>query len=695
MVRELVAAAPVPAELAEPEPDAASEDASAPAIDPEEARRARKAEGMARFAALAKDSPKRARAKAREWLVLRYLEMARDAELGLSKRAARERLCEQVNDGTLAVPPKVQHYLPCYQGRRALDAATLHRWELDYHHDGLWGLTDGYGNRKGGGLIETQPEVYKLVLGQLFAAPQSTGKDLHHYLQAKVGLGEIAGDIRLPAQRTLHLFLSRWRAENPDLWVYLTNPGRYKNHFQVAFGSHHAAIHRLNQAWEMDSTPGDWLLSDGRHSVIGCIDLYSRRLSLHVSKTSKAQAVGQCLRRSILAWGVPELVRTDNGKDYVSDFIVSTLRALEIAQELCIPFKSEQKGTIERALKTVCYGIAKLLPGYIGHNVAEREAIRSRQTFAERIMTPGEAVEVAMSAADLQRALDEWTASVYHQDAHRGEGMNGLTPFAKAAAWRGAIRTVDPRALDSLLLPLEGVRVVGKKGIRWENRTYISATLGRYIGDSVYIRYDEADLGRIYVYGEDKFLCTAECPEMTGISRAEVTMAAQAEQRKWLKEQSAELKEFKKEQSKNAAEIVLKHRAKQAGKLVEFPKQSTAHQTPMLAAAAEAAKAADAARAPAMREDTPAQLAAKAELAREMDAAKQAQSNVLVLPDGPKAKYLRWARINNERIRGDRHHDEATVRWWESYPRSSEWRAQNMLAEEYPEAYDIFAGAAD
>jgi hypothetical protein len=706
VVRELVAAAPVPAELAEPEPDAASEDASASAIDPEEARRARKAEGMRRFTALPKDAPKRQRAKAREWLVLRYLELARDPEQVLSKCAARERLCEQVNSASIDVPAAVLRYLPRYQSRRALDEATLQRWELAYHNDGVWGLTDGYGNRKGGGLIETQPEVLKIVLGQIVATPQITGKDIHQLLLAKAGLGELPQDIRLPAQRTLHQFLGQWRAQNRELWTLLTNPGRHKNHFQVAFGSHHASVHRLNQVWEMDSTPGDWLLSDGRHTVIGCIDLYSRRITLLVSKNSTAMAVGQCLRRSILGWGVPEMVRTDNGKDYVSDFIVSALQALEIRQELCIPFKSEQKGTIERALKTVCYGIAKLLPGYIGHNVAEREAIRSRQTFAERIMTPGDAVEVAMSAADLQRILDEWADAIYHQDPHRGEGMNGLSPLAKAASWSGAIRTVDERALDHLLLPLEGVRTVGKKGIRWDNRTYISATLGRYIGEQVTIRYDEADLGRIYVYGEDRFLCTAECPEMTGISRAEVTMAAQAEQRKWLKERSAELREFKKQQSKNTPEIVLKHRAKKDGKLVEFPHQTTAHQTPMLAAAAAAAEAAQAASAPDMRQDTPEQLAAKAELAKEMDAARAAQqaerqpaglsaANVHVMPATPKARYMRWLRIDNERIRGDRHHSAEDVRWWESYPRSPEWRTQHMLAEDHPEAYDLFAGAAD
>ncbi len=56
-----------------------------------------------------------------------------------------------------------------------------------------------------------------------------------------------------------------------------------------------------------------------------------------VSKSSTAAAVKQVLRRSMLGWGVPEAVRTDNGKDYVSDEVDSLLCDLEIIHEICIP----------------------------------------------------------------------------------------------------------------------------------------------------------------------------------------------------------------------------------------------------------------------------------------------------------------------------------------------------------------------
>lgn len=682
-IAECIAAVPAPeAPLipVEPKPDPADE---------ERARQRRRVEGLAKFSALAPTHTKRLRAKGREWLVLACGQIVR--EEGMTREAARMALVERVNLGKVPVPAVAADALPLRHGRRALTEPTLHAWTLAYERDGIWGLTDGYGNRKGGSKIDTQPALQRLILGQMFAQPQSTGEDLYALMQARAEALEAEG-VALPAKRTVQLFRSRWIAENAQLWTRMVNPGQWKNHFQVAFGSHHAHIGRLNQLWELDSTPGDWLLTDGRHTVVGCIDLYSRRLALHVSKTSTAKAVGQCFRRAALAWGLPEAVRTDNGADYVSDYFAGVLRDLEIPQHLCMPFASEQKGTVERALKTMAYGALKLLPGYAGHNVAEAQAIRSRRTFAERVMTPGEIIEVDLSAADLQRTLDEWVDAVYHQDAHAGEGMNGMTPFAKAAAWRGEIRTVDPRALDALLLPLGGTREVGKKGIRWEGRTYADAALAHWMRESVYCRYDESDLGRLYVYSDERFICVAECPEMTGISRAEVAAAAHAEQRKFMAEQTEDLKRHKRASKENASSLVLKHRAKQAEKLVEFPKQTTPYTTPMLDAAGEAARASELA---PMRIDTPEQIAVAAALPT-IQAPVGGGSNVVRLDvqESPKARYLKWLALNSEVIRGDHAGNAGKLRDWETYRDSAEYRAQKMMAEDFPEEYGLSAGAS-
>lgn len=645
-----------------------------------------KRENMQKFAALAQDDPKRQRAVAREWCV-NAVGQERHEYKGpaaqLTQRAAIDSIVAKINSGERALPAHVAPWIPERHGVRALTHDTLYRWITAHRDGGRWALVDGYGNRAGQCLISVDQDLYTATLGRMLSDPQATGRDLFAWLRTRFDAD------RLPSLRSVQRFRETWLRDNAQTWLFLTAPGKWKNKHQAAFGSQIESVVRLNQLWEMDSTPGDWLLTDGRHSVVGCIDLYSRRLKLRVSKSSSAYAVGQTFRAAVLDWGLPEAVRTDNGKDYVSDYFAGVLSDLDVAQYLCIPFASEQKGTVERVLKTVCYGLAKLLPGYIGHNVAEAQDIRSRETFAKRILTPGELVDVSMSAADLQEALDGWVEQVYHQDPHSGEGMDGLSPIAKAAAWSGEILTVDARALDALLAPLAGERVVGKKGIRWDHARYVSPILGEYIGETVRCRYDEADLGRLYVYTDDKFLCVAQDPARTGISRAEVAAVARAQQRQLNARHTKEAAALKRKIKVNAAEEVIRHRAKQAGKLIGFPHREAVHSTPMLTAGADAA---DAAQPKTPQHDTPEQAAARARLAEDI---AQAQANVQRLPEGPKDRYRRWMRIDRDMRNGFGCERREDLDWWERYPLTPEHKAQTRLAEAFPDAYRLGTGAVE
>ena len=92
-----------------------------------------------------------------------------------------------------------------------------------------------------------------------------------------------------------------------------------------------ADVPHFGHTWEMDSTPADVITSDGkRASIVGSIDVYSRRVVAVVSPTSKSAAVAQCIRKGLLAWGIPARIRKDNGKDYASQHIESVTRSLEI-----------------------------------------------------------------------------------------------------------------------------------------------------------------------------------------------------------------------------------------------------------------------------------------------------------------------------------------------------------------------------
>ena len=123
-------------------------------------------------------------------------------------------------------------------------------------------------------------------------------------------------------------FVAKWRHANKSLIQYVTSFDQWRSNHMIALGKADEPVTRLNQIWEFDSTPGDVMLTDGRYSLIGVIDVYSRRAKLHVTPTSKSAAIAALTRRAILDWGVPETAKTDNGSDYVSAHMVRVFESL-------------------------------------------------------------------------------------------------------------------------------------------------------------------------------------------------------------------------------------------------------------------------------------------------------------------------------------------------------------------------------
>ncbi len=86
---------------------------------------------------------------------------------------------------------------------------------------------------------------------------------------------------------------------------------------------------------------------------------------------------------------MPQIIKTDNGADYVSKHISRIMAGLSIEQIKCPPFTPEAKPHVEGVLGTFSRDMLELLPGYIGHNVAQRKDIEDRKSFAERLFKKG------------------------------------------------------------------------------------------------------------------------------------------------------------------------------------------------------------------------------------------------------------------------------------------------------------------
>ena len=341
---------------------------------------------------------------------------------------------------------------------------------------------------------------------------------------------------RLPSVRSIQHWTKKWKTENEVLWAHLRDPDAARGRYGASVGRADEGVGSLNALWEIDATKSDVLLSDGqRHTILGIIDVWSRRMLLHVARTSPSSAVCTALRRAILAWGVPDAVRCDNGKEFISNHTRTALKDLGIAQETTPPFQPERKPFVERALGTFSHDLLALLPGFCGHDVRDRQAIRSRRSFSARF-GQGENTEGRLTPKAFQEFCDKWCA-LYASRPH--QGLGGLTPTSRASSWIGPMRMIeDERALDILLSePAQGgVRTVHKKGISIGGLWHVAADLGGYIGRRVRIRLDEGDAGKIFVFSTDgTFLCEAVCPERAGVSRRELAQATRKVQGEMLR----------------------------------------------------------------------------------------------------------------------------------------------------------------
>jgi hypothetical protein len=639
------------------------------------AARASRQEGLTRFVCL--DGAAKERAEAKAALVAACREFT--AAGGFGGRAGREVFAHQYNSLAIVVDERVRELIP------TVCANSLANWGKALESEGLSRLAGRYGqHRRGTGVIDSTPELREFVLAMLVDYPHADAKHVFRAISARFD------DTKLRVSlRNLQRWLRAWKDRNEQLHTAMTNPDAWRSSFKAAGGSASASIIRLNQRWEIDSTVGDVMLSDGRrHTVIGCIDVYSRRFKLHVARSSNSAGVLSLLRRCLLDWGLPEELGTDNGQDYVSLQVKTVLAALDVRQDIAPPFTPEHKPFVERAFHTFSHGLLELLGGYIGHDVAERKAIESRKSMADRLFKTGQSVEISMTFEDFQGFCDNWADNIYARDPH--SSLNGRSPWEMAAAWTGPVaRIKDERALDVLLLPAaggDGIRHIRKKGIRIDGNWYDHQALGGHEGKQARVLLDDADIGHAYVFipsakGGWEWLCKAVCPEIAGVSRRDVTIARQRRQKALIAEQKRELKEHAKAaNTKGIAREILNHRAAEAGKLSHLPQPSILHETEALRQASLAARAGDGpAPAPAGQGQAMRELAAR-ELAK--------PAVVLQMPETPPQRFRRWQRLDAERAAGARL-PEADERWWGIYQTGNEFRSMRDLEAHFQAAKGV------
>lgn len=390
----------------------------------------------------------------------------------------------------------------------------------------------------------------------------------------------------LPSSRSLRRFMADFEDRQKVLLTSFRNPDQFKGKYRVSIGDMSRSALHAHHIWEIDTTPADVMTLDGRKAVLGIIDRYCRRTRFMVCDSESAQSVRRFLIDTIRAWGVmPQTIYTDQGSGFINKSIISALEILGIEPHPLPPGSPEKKPYIERVFGTFTRQRAEMLPGYVGHNVAEAQALRARA----RKETGKPVIVAVLTPEELQSALDGWTDGRYY---HRVHGTLKMSPMAKEqSSPRVAAAAPDEDTLRKALSALVGLRVVGKRGIGWKSGRYWCPALVEHIGRTVSVRRDEEDLGALFIFDEDdkRFIGTAVNAERSGLSEEEFARQARADQEQLLKVQRAEMRTKQKRFSfEEAARNVLLADARAAGKVTSLPVQGPERKTAALESLAAA-----------------------------------------------------------------------------------------------------------
>lgn len=630
---------------------------------------------------------------------------------GLSDRAARERdarlaiiaafeafqrghrmtveavahlFCQQYTAGTFKIDAWIRDLIP------SISTRTLHRWRAAKflgRADRL--AVDKSAARKGKGLLETAEDgkLRTFILALMAHNSHLSAKNIKKLCRDEFSDEISVGDKRISLKdlpiRTLQLFMATLRQTEEVALTKLSNPDKYRSHMAPSgVGTYRWLDGKPCELWMIDASPVDALCIDGRHSIYAAIDIGTRRTLLYVSRTPRAAAVALLIRKGIIGWGVPVQIKTDNGSDFKAEATVRLFHSLNVDPIISHAYSPAEKGHVERVIKTFQHDCGPLLPGFVGHSVADRKAIEDRKSFAQRLgEDTAETFSVSMTGAQLQAYVDDWIDKIYQHQVH--SALNGCSPWQVAQASDAAIRTVDTTALDVLLMPIpggDGIRVVTKTGVRVDGYHYVvNACLPR---DRVLVRQDPNDVGRVLCFDAEtgRFRGEGICPELRGIAASTVTAAKREAQTEILKEKTAEAKRMIKDVTTGAPliERVLRVAARDMPNVVALPKREIAHETPAIAAALDAMSP----------KSDPAPLIGRA---AEIHAAMKAEpavpppapANVKPLRTQPtrQQQFRRWLELDRAIKSGAEIPTEDAV-WYGSFAQTADWRAMRAVYED-------------
>ncbi|WP_298756918.1 DDE-type integrase/transposase/recombinase [uncultured Campylobacter sp.] len=415
--------------------------------------------------------------------------------------------------------------------------ANLFRWQRAYKAGGAVALVDNRGkHRKSESKLE--PWMSEFVLDK-FRAYGAGGlnvaqlwRDLHKEYFSRRGEPQnypkfLCGTIKpLFDAGVVKRYLDNYYADPANRLEYVMitkGEDKAKSYMQPAMGDQGEIITRRNQCWQIDSSPLDVMVRDGekgeaiRANVLSIVDVYSGRCVASIERKSNALGLIRLMWKALSKFGKPDFIKGDNGKDYLSDQFQHLLNGLGIDYDRAIAYSGDEKGFVERHFGTLQHGGISQTPGYIGFNLAMREAVEQRTPKKERHAKDENGLPKKTNLKyllTLQQVRDRFETEVLTWDL-MSVGRKRNSPINR---WNADDTPLKGVRLDEFMLHAGGLerRVVGKKGINYEAMQFVSQFLPS-VGTEVFISENIDDVSSVFVFDKDgNFICEARdkniCP---------------------------------------------------------------------------------------------------------------------------------------------------------------------------------------
>lgn len=361
-----------------------------------------------------------------------------------------------------------------------------------------------------------------------------------------------------PQSRSIQMCYNRVKEEFPDIpsvsaferrvkrefteYILMRYRGNYKD-FRDALPYHERtkADIESNEIWSSDHHTCDTLVLDKRGNVVRptltvITDIRSTRIMSFKIRDSEGNTsvIKQCLRDSMIKFGVPLKFYTDNGKDYTSkelsqDYPDSLVNALGIKQILAQPYHGQSK-PVERFFRTFEEHCGKLFRTYSGSNAVNRpdDTRMLNKKLAEKPYIPTIDQYIEVVSAYIEE---------YNSTAHSGRDMDGKSPNEVYLENLHNKREVKNPEVLRLLCGRFITRTVGRNGIRMNNTTFTEydGKLLPYYKKKVTVVYDPEDMSSLTVLEHEskRFICNIQPKVLTPFGAAnEEDFRRAAKQRK-------------------------------------------------------------------------------------------------------------------------------------------------------------------